>query len=234
MQFCVLVPVELAAEGRRVALSSDRQRAVLAALLAVPGEVVSADRLVEAVWGNHPPASAQASLHSHISRLRRALAAVAGGGPDPLLTETGGYRIELGVHDLDAAGSEALLDEAHTDGAADPRQAVALLDEALGLWRGPAFGEPVTAHAVRAAATRLEQQRAAGIADRVDAVLALGGNACTSRCCARTPRSRRRTARRDAAARLHPPCPTRRRPRLGASRTPISSVATTTSPRSPR
>lgn len=179
MQFRVLGPVELAADGRRVVLSSERQRAVLAALLAHPGETLSADRLVAVVWGDRPPASAHQSLHSHISRLRRVLATAAGGDPGTIVTDARGYRLVLGAHDVDATRFEMLLTQARSQRDRDPGQAVALLDEALGLWRGPAFGDLAARDIdmVRSEATRLEQLRAAAIADRVDAVLALGGHA---------------------------------------------------------
>jgi predicted ATPase/DNA-binding SARP family transcriptional activator len=179
MQFRVLGPVELAADGRRVVLSSERQRAVLAALLAHPGETLSADRLVAVVWGDRPPASAHQSLHSHISRLRRVLATAAGGDPGTIVTDARGYRLVLGAHDLDAARFEMLLTQARSQRDRDPGQAVALLDEALGLWRGPAFGDLATRDIdiVRPEAARLEQLRATAVADRVDAVLALGGHA---------------------------------------------------------
>jgi predicted ATPase/DNA-binding SARP family transcriptional activator len=179
MQFRVLGPVELAADGRRVVLSSERQRAVLAALLAHPGETLSADRLVAVVWGDRPPASAHQSLHSHISRLRRVLATAAGGDPGTIVTDARGYRLVLGAHDVDATRFEMLLTQAHSQRDRDPGQAVALLDEALGLWRGPAFGDLAARDIdmVRSEATRLEQLRAAAIADRIDAMLALGGHA---------------------------------------------------------
>jgi predicted ATPase/DNA-binding SARP family transcriptional activator len=174
MQFRVLGPVEFAADGRRETLNSERQRAVLAALLAHPGETLAPERLADAVWDGQPPPSAHQSLHSHISRLRRLLATTPGGDSGVLVTDAGGYRLVLGAHELDAVRFEMLLAQARTYHDNEPQRAVAALDEVLGLWRGPAFGEFATRGLVRAEAVRLEELRAAAAADRADARLALG------------------------------------------------------------
>lgn len=70
----VLGPVEVAVGGRPLRIGSAHQRLLLAVLLVAPGEAVSGDRLVDDLWGDRAPAGARRSLHSHVSRLRRALA----------------------------------------------------------------------------------------------------------------------------------------------------------------
>jgi predicted ATPase/DNA-binding SARP family transcriptional activator len=175
MEFRVLGPVELAAEGRRLPLGSAHQRRLLAVLLAARGEVVSTDRLVDAVWGTRPPPSARKSLHSHVSRLRRALSAEPDGGRDALETVLDGYRLDLEEHMLDADRFEAEVGEARATLRRSPRQAVRHLDAALGLWRGPAYGELADHPVIRPDAVRLDELRAAATADRVDARLSLGG-----------------------------------------------------------
>ena len=174
MRFCVLGSVEVAAEGRRVAFGSERQRTVLGVLLAAGGEVVSTDRLIEGLWGSRPPASAHKSLQSHLSRLRRTLASIEGGQDDALLTAVNGYRANLAACELDAADFERLVAQAQGMIRTDPHEAVQLLDQALGLWHGVAFGELADHAHVRAEARRLEQLREAAAADRVEARLALG------------------------------------------------------------
>ena len=174
MRFCVLGPVEVAAEGRRAALGSERQRTILGVLLAAGGEVVSTHRLIDGVWGARPPASAHKSLQSHVSRLRRTLASVAGGRGDALLTAVDGYRVDLATCELDATRFEGLVAQARGVLRSDPYEASERLDEALGLWRGEAFGELADHAHVRAEARRLEQLREVAAADRVEARLALG------------------------------------------------------------
>ncbi|MGI8873588.1 MAG: BTAD domain-containing putative transcriptional regulator [Egibacteraceae bacterium] len=173
MQFRVLGPVEVADEQARLALGSFRQRTILAVLLAA-GEVVPADRLVDAVWGARPPAAAATTLRSHISQLRRDLKDLEPDGGSAIVTASGGYRVDLDGHDLDAGVFEALARRAAAALPEDPATAEQLLDEALTAWRGPAFGELGDHPMVRAEAVRLEQLRAGAAADCMDARLALG------------------------------------------------------------
>lgn len=174
MLFRVLGPLEVASRGARRGLASDRQRTILGVLLAAEGALVSADRLVDALWGSRPPASARTSLRSHLARLRKTLAELEPAAPDPIVSEVGGYRLDLAAHDLDAQRFEALVGEARGVLATDPARAVELFDEASGLWRGAAFGELAGHELVRPTAVQLEDARAAALADRRDAQLALG------------------------------------------------------------
>lgn len=174
MRFCVLGPVELEVARQRVVLTSDRQRAILAGLLVQAGEAVSADRLVDAVWGATPPPGARKSLHSHVSRLRRHLAMVDAGAAGTLVTEGARYRLDLDGHDLDASRFEALLGQARELRGREPARAVELLDEALRLWRGPAYGELAEREHILAEASRLEELRVQAAADRIDALVGVG------------------------------------------------------------
>ncbi len=174
MQFRVLGPLEVVAGERRTRLVSERRRTILAVLLAVRGEVVSVDRIVDAVWGAKPPPSAHRSLRSHVSRLRGELAAVDAAAADVLVTEPDGYRMAVGDGDLDAARFEGLVARARASMEADPAAAVGLFSEAEGLWRGSAFGELAELEVVRLEALRLDGLRTSAAADRVDAQLALG------------------------------------------------------------
>lgn len=173
MQFRVLGPVEVAVEQARLTLGSPRQRTILAVLLCA-GEVVPSGRLIEAVWGTRPPAAATTTLRSHISQLRRGLEGVVSSGGSVIVTAAGGYGLELGGHELDAARFEELTRWAGMVLGEDPASAEELLDEALSCWRGPAFGELGDHPMVRAEAVRLERLRATAAADRIESLLALG------------------------------------------------------------
>jgi predicted ATPase len=131
------------------ALGSRSQRLVLAVLAARVGETVSADVLVDALWGDSPPRTAAQTLRTYVSRLRGVLG-------EAVAIRPGGYALALSPVDLDAGRFEALVDEA---GAARPEVAVALLEEALGLWRGSAFGDLADVEPLRGAARRLEELR---------------------------------------------------------------------------
>src|SRR5262245_28398733 len=166
---------------RSVEIGGPKQRAVLAALLVDLGQPVSADRLVDRVWGDDPPDRAEGSLQAYISNLRRALE------PDRkpreparlLVTRAAGYALMAARDDVDLAHFEDLAGSGHRAlDAADLRAATAQLDAALALWdRGaplPEFaGEPWCDET----ATRLVQLRVQALQDRFDAGLQLGEHA---------------------------------------------------------
>ena len=174
MEFRVLGPVGIAVEGKQVTLGSRTQRAILAVLLAGRGRAVSADDLIEAVWGVKPPPSARKSLHSQISRLRRTLAQIAPDAAEAIGTVTAGYRLHTDAHDLDADRFEDLVGGPVQRRDEDASHAVRRLDEALALWRGTAFGEFGDNDVLRAQAVRLNELRVGAATDRVDARLAMG------------------------------------------------------------
>ncbi|MBB4687031.1 BTAD domain-containing putative transcriptional regulator [Amycolatopsis jiangsuensis] len=151
------------AAGAPVAVGGARGRTLLALLAAEAGRVVSADRLIDGLYGQHPPDGAANALQSQISRLRGAVGL-------PVEFTSAGYRLVVEPDDVDAHRFERLAGEARRE-AGDPARASALLGEALALWRGPAFAD-VPAAATHA--TRLEELRAEAAADRVDAEISLG------------------------------------------------------------
>ena len=174
MHFRVLGPVDIAsAKPQAVVSGSARRRGILAVLLSARGEVVSVDRLLDVVWGGRPPPSAHTTLRSHVAQLRRGLDGIEPGSSGSIVTAAGGYRLDLSGHRLDAADFEAAVAEAARTLPASPRRALHLLDTALGMWRGAAFGDLGDLGGVRPQVVRLEGLRAAAAADRVDALLAL-------------------------------------------------------------
>jgi predicted ATPase/DNA-binding SARP family transcriptional activator len=146
-------------------VSSARQRRLLAALAMAHGNAVSTDRLVDVVWdGDAPPAPSNA-LQTYVSRLRISL------GPDAVLRRPPGYALALPVDDVDAWRFEALVERARGLPAGD---ALDVLDEALGLWRGAAYAEFADADFARGESVRLEERRASAESARLDALLRLG------------------------------------------------------------
>ena len=121
MEFRILGELEVEEGGRAVALGGARQRALLTNLLLHAGQVVSADRLIDDLYGAHPPVTAAKSLQAHISRLRKAL-----GGEQRLRTRGGGYVLELSEGELDVECFSTLLEEGRRSLAAgEAEQAVA-------------------------------------------------------------------------------------------------------------
>ena len=70
-EFRLLGPLEVWCGGRQLAVAGRKPRAVLAMLLLRPGETVSTDRLIDGLWGDHPPSNALNALQAHVAALRR-------------------------------------------------------------------------------------------------------------------------------------------------------------------
>ena len=140
-------------------LGGPRQRSVLALLLVARRQVVSVDRLVEDLWNGEPPRRAIGALQAYVSHLRRALEPHrAPRSPAGILvSEPPGYAIRVDEEAVDAWRFESLVRRATE--AADPAAARLLLDEALGLWRGPAYAEFATESWAVAEAARLDGLR---------------------------------------------------------------------------
>jgi predicted ATPase/DNA-binding SARP family transcriptional activator len=171
MEFGILGPLTVRSGGRDVTIGGRQQRRLLAALLVSAGTVVSSDRLAAALWGDEWPATALTTLYAHLSRLRRTLHA---DGAEVLVTQPPGYVLRIRIEQLDAGRFERLLAEARAATADQPATALARLDEALALWRGPAYAEFDFA---RSEAMRLEELRLAAMEERFDAGLALSRHA---------------------------------------------------------
>ena len=103
----VLGSIEIDCGGRRLALGSGQQRRLLVALIVQAGEVVSADRLIEVLWGDRPPPSALKALQTYVSRLRKSLS--SGGGGGLLRTQAPGYMLVIEPDQLDAARFNELV-----------------------------------------------------------------------------------------------------------------------------
>ncbi|EID55374.1 AfsR/SARP family transcriptional regulator [Saccharomonospora xinjiangensis] len=137
-QIQIMGPVRVVRAAREVRIGGARERAVLASLVLDANRVVSVDRLIGAVWGGEPPASARSQVAICVSRLRRALSAVD--LDKAVETASPGYLMRLDEHAADWPRFGSLTARAAAKAAAGDRlTAVALLREALDLWRGVPF-----------------------------------------------------------------------------------------------
>jgi len=168
LEFRILGPVEVRADGQPLQLGGPKQRALLALLLVEADRAVSTDRLVDALWGEHPPRTAQTSLQNFVSQLRKLL------GPDVLVTKPPGYLLRARPDRLDVDRVRELVDAAR---AAAPEDRAAKLREALALWRGPPLGEFAFEPFAQPEIARLEELRLAVLEDRLDADLETGRQA---------------------------------------------------------
>lgn len=169
LQFRLLGPLEVVVDGRPAALGGQKQRALLATLLLEPNRVVSADRLIDAVWGEIPPETARNTIQVYVSQLRKRLPAGA------LETVQPGYRLVVDPATIDLFEFVRLCDQGRSALAAgDAGAAAEILRAALDLWRGDALADLASVPFAQTEVLRLEEQRAAAYEDRFDADLALG------------------------------------------------------------
>jgi YVTN family beta-propeller protein len=176
IDYRILGPLEVSADGRVIEVGGPRLRALLVVLLLRANEPVPRDVLVHELWGEQPPAGAQHSLDVYVSRLRKSLDTAANG--PVVVTRPGAYSLRLAEEQLDAHRFERLVAEGKAAlGANEPGQAAAALRAALTLWRGPALADLVNGHGPRVEAARLEELRLGAIVDRIDSDLALGRHA---------------------------------------------------------
>ena len=145
-------------DGRALSIERGRQRALLGYLLLRANEVVAQDRLVDALWGESPPASAVTALHGYVSRLRRVL------GADRLETRPPGYLLRVAAGELDLHRFRELL--------AQDRH-----EEALALWRGPPLDDLAFEDFAQSEIVRLAELRVSALEDRFERVLSDGRQA---------------------------------------------------------
>jgi DNA-binding SARP family transcriptional activator len=152
----VLGPLALGADG---AVLGAKQSRLLAGLALEANRAVSADRLAVVLWGKDSAGGASATLHSHVSRLRRHLEQAGSGAR--VVTAGSGYRLEVETDGLDALAFEDLLRAGE-------------LRAALALWRGPAYADLADDDTAQAEAARLHALRLAAQEDLIDALIAQG------------------------------------------------------------
>ncbi|MFD8968206.1 BTAD domain-containing putative transcriptional regulator [Streptomyces sp. NPDC059568] len=158
MHFNVLGPLEVIGSKGPVPVRGVRRQALLAAMLFHTGQVISVDRLVDAVWPGQAPRSAVENIRTYVSELRSQLRR-AGDRPR-LESHPGAYRLRADPEELDllrftalaAAGRRAMRDN-------DFAGAAELLGRATGLWRGVPLSGLKLSPGMETKMTTLEEQR---------------------------------------------------------------------------
>jgi DNA-binding SARP family transcriptional activator/tetratricopeptide (TPR) repeat protein len=145
-------------DGRVIDVPGGKQRTLLAMLLLHANEVVSSDRLIDAVWEREPPAAAAKALQVYVSHLRKAL------GRDRLETKPPGYRVRIADGELDLGRFQRLVAERR-------------FEDALALWRGPPLSDFAYQHFAQTEIARLEEARLTCLEERIEARLAEGCHA---------------------------------------------------------
>jgi DNA-binding SARP family transcriptional activator len=169
VEFRILCPLEVIDGGAGLPLGGRKQRALLVLLLLNVNEVVSTDRMIDALWGEEPPRTAPTSLQNSVSQLRKLL------GPERLVTKSPGYVLRLEDDDqLDVHRVRQLADEART---ADAESRATLLRQAESLWRGPPLADFAYDAFAQTAIAQLDELRLSVLEERIEAELELGRHA---------------------------------------------------------
>ncbi|MGW3413911.1 AfsR/SARP family transcriptional regulator [Streptomyces sp. NPDC000888] len=173
LRFSVLGPVRAWRGEELLPAGSPQQRAMLAALLLREGRTATASELIDALWGDEPPAQALATVRTYASRLKKTL------GPEILVGEAGGYAIRLsgtgGTLDL-AQAQELAADAEKARSAGDLCHAREVLRRALGLWDGEPLAS-VPGPFAETQRARLEELRLQLLESRLDMDLEQGCHA---------------------------------------------------------
>jgi DNA-binding SARP family transcriptional activator/ABC-type branched-subunit amino acid transport system substrate-binding protein len=175
LRFNVLGPLEVLAGDSPLTLPAGKQRVLMAALLVEPNRAVSADLLIDRLWGGQPGSAAAKNLQVLVSQLRKVL---ADDGEGPIATVSSGYLLRVAPGATDVERFEELVAHARDqlDGGR-PRDAERSLDEALALWRGGAYQDVAYEDFARDEIARLEDRRLHAIEQRFEAMLAGGRHA---------------------------------------------------------
>ncbi|RKQ87272.1 putative ATPase [Solirubrobacter pauli] len=169
LKFGVLGPLRVEGPSGEIAINAPRQRSLLAVLLlSHRQDTVTIDRLIDGLWGEHPPATAVKAAQVHVSQLRRAL------GPDVIVTRPNGYALAVDPEALDVARFETLSERARGE---PPETASATLREALALFRGVPLADTPLLGPAAVEADRLESARLDALEQRIEHDLALDRHA---------------------------------------------------------
>lgn len=181
MDIRVLGPLRVTRPDGDVEIPGAKERTLLLALVARIGRTVPVEDLVDALWGDQPPRAPTKALQTYVLRLRNALEPHRDGAPTVLVTDPGGYRLALGEDQVDQQRFATLAELGHR-ALLEGRYAVAAdtLDDALALWRGPAYAGFRSASFAEAQARRLDELHLAAQEDRWAAELELSGGHATA------------------------------------------------------
>ena len=155
MEFGILGPLEVLSDGKALDLGGAKQRTLLAVLLLHPNEVVPRNRLIDALWEEEPPETAQKALQVHVSQLRKAL------GKARLQTRAPGYLISVEDGELDLDRFELARAEGR-------------LADALAMWRGPPLADFGQRRFAEPEIARLEALQLVCLEDRIEQDLQAG------------------------------------------------------------
>ncbi|MGW0809792.1 BTAD domain-containing putative transcriptional regulator [Nonomuraea sp. NPDC002799] len=163
MRISILGPLEVEGDGAPIAVGGLRLRALLALLALEAGRTVTAERLIDGLWPDDPPANAANALQTLVRRLRAVLRPYEVPARGPVVgSRPGGYMLDLAADEVDALLFRRLARGRRT------------LEPALALWRGAALADLTSVPRLANAAAALEEERLSAVEALAEARLAAG------------------------------------------------------------
>ena len=147
---CIEVALE---DAPGIRIGAAKARWLLAFLALNVGRSRSVESIIEALWGEHAPASAANLVQGYISDVRKVI------GHESIQTTDNGYALAIDDTAVDVVRFHELTRRARTEASTEPQSALALLEEALAFGAGPPFGEEPPDGPLAAASARLTEQR---------------------------------------------------------------------------
>jgi DNA-binding SARP family transcriptional activator len=176
----VLGALEVSVNGTSIVPNASKPRHLLAMLAMNVGKLVTTSTLIEELWANNAPRSANSTLQTYVLSLRNHLREALPAGEEGLVREIlvtrhAGYLLQVQPEAVDAIRYTRLATSGRAAGAAgDHVRAEQLLSEALGLWRGPVLVDVSVGPQLEIEAMRLTERRLADLTLRIDMDLYLG------------------------------------------------------------
>ena len=165
-EISVLGPLALHADGRPVPAGPMTQRCLLGLLAVRAGQVVALEEIIDALWGDRPPATCRNLVHVHLSRLRKLL-------PTPIEAVGGGYRLVADADRLDLLRFDEFTTAARAARDTGPEAALDLYARALACWRGPVLADLTDRLRQHPAVVAVAQRRVAAVLAHADVAIAL-------------------------------------------------------------
>lgn len=156
MEVYLLGPIFIRVDGKRYTVPGKKLGSLIAILAMAGGDLIHRDELAEELGFEQSMQRNVNALHAHVTRLRRWLDKIRVPS-ETLISEANGYRLDIGTSNVDALRFIELTEAAWKLGPAQPHEQVAILEEALGLWRGTAFANVADGAKVVQAANSMQQ-----------------------------------------------------------------------------
>lgn len=156
MEVYLLGPLFIKVDGNRYTVPGKKLGSLIAVLAMAGGDLIHRDELVEELGFEQSMQRNVNALHAHVTRLRRWLDKTCIPS-EILISEGNGYRLDIAANSVDALRFIELTEAAWKLGAAQPHEQVAMLEQALGLWRGTAFVNVADGARVMQAANSMQQ-----------------------------------------------------------------------------